>query len=253
MKSVIIIAIIGLFVLGNYAILDSFAQNSEESLGTSMFNVSSIIATAFLVLIIPIIIFLLIMLKKGKLTKSELKFSLIGMGVFFLALMIVGISSFSFLSDEEKVIRTAEIEEERRAEEERERIVQQQAERDAEQRKLQEIAAQREAELKDEKLSTEELQTVIAGFESYNKSVKILLDMCVNVESETNFVLLGLLINESGNDFQVNTANYGAVRDKLMAEGYGEHPVLGPLMDQSVILVDQMSTCMEVLAWEFSG
>ena len=106
---------------------------------------------------------------------------------------------------------------------------------------------------KEAKLDTEELQALIVGFESYNKSVKILLDMCVNVESETDFHLLGLLIAESGDDFLEITSGYGAVRDRLMAEGYGEHPVLGPLMNQSVILVDQMSTCMEVLAWEFGG
>jgi len=106
---------------------------------------------------------------------------------------------------------------------------------------------------KETKLDTEDLQTLIAGFESYNKTVKMLLDMCVNVESETDFRLLMLLIAESGDDFLDITAGYGAVRDRLMAEGYGEHPVLGPLMNQSVILVDQMSTCMEVLALEFSG
>ncbi len=106
---------------------------------------------------------------------------------------------------------------------------------------------------KETKLDTEDLQTLILGFESYNKSVKMLLDMCGSVESETDFRLLGLLIAESGENFLENTFGYGAVRDRLMAEGYGEHPVLGPLMNQSVILVDQMSTCMEVLAWEFSG
>jgi len=106
---------------------------------------------------------------------------------------------------------------------------------------------------KETKLDTEDLQTLIAGFESYNKTVKMLLDMCVNVESETDFRSLMLLIAESGDDFLDSTAGYGAVRNTLMAEGYGEHPVLGPLMNQSVILVDQMSTCMEVLAWEFGG
>ena len=103
------------------------------------------------------------------------------------------------------------------------------------------------------KLSAEDLQKIIVGFETYNKSVKILLDMCGSVESETDFLLLGQLIAESSDDFLENTANYGAVRDKLMVEGYGEHSVLGPLMDQSVFLVDLMSTCMDVLAWEFSG
>lgn len=103
------------------------------------------------------------------------------------------------------------------------------------------------------RLDTEELQTIISGFESYNKSVKILLDMCGNVESENDFRLLGQLIVEYGNDFIKNTSDYGAIRDKLMAEGYGEHSVLGPLMDQTVFLVDLMTTCMDVLAWEFSG
>ena len=103
------------------------------------------------------------------------------------------------------------------------------------------------------KLDTEDLQTLIVGFETYNKSVKILLDMCGDVESETDFRLLGLLIVESGDDFLESTSGYGAVRDKLMAEVYGEHPVLGPLMNQSLTLVNLMSTCMEILAWEFSG
>jgi len=106
---------------------------------------------------------------------------------------------------------------------------------------------------KETKLDTEDLQTLIAGFESYNKLVKTLLDMCVNVESETDFRVLVLLIAESGDDFLDITADIGAVRNKLTVEGYGEHPVLGPLMNQSVILVDQMSTCMEVLALEFRG
>ena len=112
---------------------------------------------------------------------------------------------------------------------------------------------QEKTESKDEKLSVEELQTVIAGFESYNKSVKMLLDMCVAVESEDDFRFLGSLIDESGEKFLESTVGYGAVRNTLIAEGNGDHPELGPLIDQSVILVEGMSTCMAVLAWEFSG
>jgi len=120
-----------------------------------------------------------------------------------------------------------------------------------------EFEAKQQAELdkqkEEAKLSAEDLQTIIAGFETYNKSVKILLDICGNVETETDFHLLGQLIVESGDEFIDNTVSFGAVRDKLMAEGYGEHPVLGPLMNRSVMLVDLMSACMEILAWEFSG
>ena len=108
-------------------------------------------------------------------------------------------------------------------------------------------------ELKDEKLSAKDLQTIVAGFESYNKSVKILLDACVAVESEEDFVALGQLVAESGEEFLEVTSGFGAVRNKLMDEGYGDHPELGPLMNQSALLVDGMSMCMEVLAWEFSG
>lgn len=106
---------------------------------------------------------------------------------------------------------------------------------------------------KDEKLNTKDLQTVIAGFEAYNKSVKILLDACVAVETEDDFRLLGQVIAEQGENFLVITSEYGAARDKLIAEGYGKHSVLGPLMNESAMLVDGMSACMEVLAWEFSG
>lgn len=105
----------------------------------------------------------------------------------------------------------------------------------------------------DGKLTDQELQTVIAGFESYNESVKMLLDMCANVESEADFRQLGLLVAEHGEKFLENTAGYGTARDTLMSEGYGEHPVLGPLLDQSEILIGGMSSCMEVLAWEFGG
>lgn len=105
----------------------------------------------------------------------------------------------------------------------------------------------------DAKLSTKDLQKIIAGFESYNKSVKLLLDMCVDVESENDLRQLVQLIDEHGDNFLDTTSGYGAVRNTLMSEGYGDHPVLGPLMDQSEILVDQMSTCMEVLALEFGG
>lgn len=103
------------------------------------------------------------------------------------------------------------------------------------------------------KLSTEDIQKIVAGFEAYNKSVKILLDMCVNVESEADFRQIGLLITEHGDEFTKNTANIDKIGNKLIAEGYWEHPVLGPLMNKSEMLVDQMSTCMELLALEFGG
>ncbi|NIP61714.1 MAG: hypothetical protein GWN01_13550 [Nitrosopumilaceae archaeon] len=104
-----------------------------------------------------------------------------------------------------------------------------------------------------EGLSDKELQTVIAGFESYNKSVKALLDACGAVESEADFRSLMRTVDEHGDNFLENTANYGEVRNKLIDQGYGEHPELGPLMGRSEMLVESMSTCMELLALEFGG
>ena len=130
---------------------------------------------------------------------------------------------------------------------------QQWIEHDKESEEESQLTKQKEIGVQEKKLSTEELQKIIAGFESYNRSVKILLDACVAVESEGDFIVVGQLITEHGEKFLQTTSGYGALRDRLVSEGYGDHPELGPLMNQSVILVDGMSTCMEVLAWEFSG
>jgi phosphoenolpyruvate-protein kinase (PTS system EI component) len=116
------------------------------------------------------------------------------------------------------------------------------------------IAADREkAKELEEKLSAEDMQKIVAGFEAYNKSVKILLDMCVNAESADDARQIGSLITVYGDNFLVNTSNYFAFRDKLVSEGYGDHPTLGPLLSESENLVTRMSTCMEMLAWEFGG
>ncbi len=112
---------------------------------------------------------------------------------------------------------------------------------------------QERTEPDNKKLSAEEVQTVIAGFESYNESVRILLDACVAVESDEDFVALGQMIAEYGEEFLQITSGYGKVRDKLIAEGYSDHPELGPLMSESEVLVEGMTTCMDILAWEFGG
>jgi len=99
------------FSSGHYFISDSFAQNSEESLGTSAVNTASIVLSIFVILIIPIIIILAILWGKGKLTGSQLKFSLIGLGVFFLVVFAVGFASVSTLSNEGNAGMAAEREE----------------------------------------------------------------------------------------------------------------------------------------------
>jgi len=198
----------------------------------------------------------------GKIKKIGIGFGII-IGSFIVLVIISQVWMASLTPEErqqleekreaEALQKEIDAKQEREARELIELSKQKQAEREEAKLIEEEKAKALQKQKEETKLDTEDLQTLIVGFESYNKTVKMLLDMCVNVESETDFRLLGLLIAESGDDFLENTAGYGAVRDRLMAEGYGEHPVLGPLMDQSVILVDQMSTCMEVLAWEFSG
>jgi len=187
----------------------------------------------------------------GKLKKIGIGFGVI-IGLFFVIVIAVGVSAgmdkenmtLEELAeyDKKQAIIDAEKREEMRILRE-----QQWLEYDKE------MAAKQQAELKDAKLSNEELQKIIAGFESYNKSVKILLDTCASVESEDDFSFVMQLIDESGDNFLASTTGYGTIRNTLITEGYGEHSELGPLMNETMVLVDQMSTCMEVLSLEFSG
>ena len=206
----------------------------------------------------------------GKLKKVGIGFGVI-IGLFFALVIAAGVSSEvekanmtpeeRQLWEEERAAKALqkEIDEKKELEDQklweiRKALQAKQALEEYEARSIEEENLETVKKQKEEaKLSDEDLQTLIVGFESYNKSVKILLDACANVESENDFRLLGQLIVEYGEDFVETTSGYGAVRDKLIAEGYGEHPVLGPLMNQSLTLVNLMSTCMEILAWEFSG
>ncbi|MBN4046132.1 hypothetical protein JYT57_00450 [Nitrosarchaeum koreense] len=205
----------------------------------------------------------------GKVKKVGIGFGVI-IGLFFALIIAVGISieiekanmtpeelqQYEEDREQERLLKEQKAEKERLEKEanlEKMRLERKLQEESKKEKEVQELIKQKEIESQDGKLNSDELQTLIAGFESYNKSVKILLDMCVNVESEMDLQVLGLLISGSGSDFIVNTANYGAVREKLIDEGYRDHSELGPLMNQSVILVDQMTTCMDLLAWEFGG
>jgi len=129
-----------IFSLGHFFILDSFAQSSEESLGFSVLNVTSYILTAFIVLVIPILIILSVLKIKGKLTSSIFKKILAGIGLFFLGLIILAITSSTFMSDEEKAERAAEREERER--QEQLEIQTQAQERERELAKYQEVYAE---------------------------------------------------------------------------------------------------------------
>jgi len=109
MKPVVIITII---FLSSFVVFDSFAQSSEESLGLSTLNITSYILTAFILLIIPILIILLVLKRKEKLTSSTFKKILKGIGLSFLGLVILAIAGGMSLSDEE--IAKQRIEEQRK-------------------------------------------------------------------------------------------------------------------------------------------
>ena len=90
----------------------SFAQSSEKSIVYSVLDATGTIFAGLVMLAIPILIVLLIVLKKkGKLTGSLFKKILAIFGLFFLAIIITAIISSNFLSDEEKAERDKRIEE----------------------------------------------------------------------------------------------------------------------------------------------
>jgi hypothetical protein len=122
--------LIGILISSQYFISDSFAQNSEESIGTTLFNATTIMFVSFVILLIPAIIIVVILWAKKKLTGRQLKFIFLGMVVFIPVLLVVAGISLEFQSDEEKAEREAEIEIERQIQLEKEnqqRLADQQA------------------------------------------------------------------------------------------------------------------------------
>lgn len=125
MKLILILIVCIVFSSGQYFILNSFAQSSEESIGKAIMNSTSILFVIFVILIIPAIIIVGILWGKKKLTSKQLKFIFLGMVVFVPALIVVGLVSSVFQSDEEKAARDAEWEQDR-LKEQKQRIEQSQ-------------------------------------------------------------------------------------------------------------------------------
>ncbi len=133
MKPVIIISIVFALLVP----ITVFAQSSEKTISYSIFDATASIFAGFVMLGIPILIILLIVLKKkGKFTGSLLKKILTIFGLFFSALLVTSIISSNFMSDAEKVER-----EERIAERESEAEKQQRTEQ-----RNEELRKQREKE-----------------------------------------------------------------------------------------------------------
>jgi len=79
--------------------------SAEESIGLTILNISATLLTAFVVFIIPALIILALIKRKGRLPSLTLKKTLGGTGLLFVGLIILGVAGSSFMSDEEKVIR----------------------------------------------------------------------------------------------------------------------------------------------------
>jgi len=112
---------IGIIIFGLYVFVVVFWSlpifvDETSSIGL---NVSAVMFGVFIFLGIPTLIIILIVLKiKRKLTTKTLKIILLGAGVFLVGDIVIGVSSQSSLSDEEKAERAdiREIEEQRAAE-----------------------------------------------------------------------------------------------------------------------------------------
>ena len=108
MKPVIIIAIAFVLLIPSVA----FAQTSEESLGHFVTGMASNMMKVFLILIIPALIILYLLKRKGELQGVSLKGISVGLGLLFLGTIIIGMVSTSFHSDEENARAEAEREKE---------------------------------------------------------------------------------------------------------------------------------------------
>jgi len=95
------------------------------------------------------------------------------------------------------------------------------------------------------------LQKTITAFESYNKSIKMLLDMCNDVESENDFRVLESLLPEFGGELQENISNSGVVIHAVSKEP-GKYPVLESLLNESDTLVNTLGNCMDMQAANIS-
>ena len=108
-----------IFSLGHYFILDSFAQSSEESLGFSVWTITTYILGSIVILIIPTLIILLVLKRKEKLTSPTFKKILKGIGLLFLGAFVLGIAGAMSMSDEEN----AELERQDRLEAQRQKQI----------------------------------------------------------------------------------------------------------------------------------
>jgi len=104
MKPVIIIAIAFVLLIPTSV----FAQSSEESLGHFVTGMVSNMMKVFLILIIPALIILYLLKRKGELQGVSLKGVSAGLGLLFLGTIIIGMVSVSFHSDEENARAEAE-------------------------------------------------------------------------------------------------------------------------------------------------
>jgi len=113
MKPVIIIAISVVLLIASLLV---FAQSSEKSLAFSVRESAAYASTAFVILIIPVLIVLGFLKWAEALSSESLKNIGKVLGLLFLGLIVVNLAAYPFFSDYEKFKMNAEEEKERNSE-----------------------------------------------------------------------------------------------------------------------------------------
>jgi hypothetical protein len=218
------IAVIGFFAIGHYFVLDSFAQGSEESLGSAIEYAASVVIADGIIFGIPALVILLIFLKiKGRLTMSLFKKITIGTGLFFLVAIVFGIGAGFLLLEEEKT----QLETERQNE-----ITQAKLENAKntleEQKKYQEI----------QRLGDESFADAKKILGTYLESLKKGVTECNKVP---NSVKISSLVSEDAEEIVVNSVLMILIIEEVEKKGYDG---LSPYKQEITTSVDELTQCL---------
>jgi len=242
MKPVVIITII---FLSSFVVFDSSAQSSEESLGLSVLNMTSYIFTALVMLIIPTLIILLVLKRKGKLTSSTLKKILIGIGLSFLGLVILGVAGSMSMSDEEN----AELDRQKRLEEQKQKQIEL-----LEEQKQKQIELPKETvEIEQEKFDPLVVKSAKKNIPEMQSLPKEVLKQCKAVRSFSDYEIFSLAIVVMSVELTetINGINYALTL--LENQGYNKHPEVGPLIRETRSLALETGMCIDELVSKYGN
>jgi len=213
------IVVFGFFVFGSYFISDTFAQSSEESLGSVVTNAASFGIAIFVFIGIPVLIITLIVLKiKRKLTTKISKKILLGIGVYLVGFLILGVASSFFLSDEEK------------------------AERDA----LREVNEAKK--LKEEFDSRFDPAIVASAKKNLPEMQELPLEIlrqCEKVNSYSKYEIFVIALAVNSADLEETIRGIDMALEILESEGFDKHPEVGPLIYQTRDTAAKAGNCID--------